>query len=395
MSQSSSPSQPGKSGVWAAFFFGATFFALLLMELTLRVVPIEGTSHTTWKFDKQLGWLWDPQNTSEYARSCFRNKNIFINSYGFRGPAFKKRKKALRVLVLGDSYMEALQIPEGEYFAPLLAKMSGMEAMQLGHRGIGPSHAMAIYALLGKRFKPDVVVLGYLLYNDALDDWEPLGNSHPAWAGAARMAPKAGQWQIIPPQGGGQALAGKGVGLQKHLYLWRFFRHNQAAFLARGPGQKNPSLPWYGNELAYQNYVRAKGEVKKAWWYQEKVLENFRDRVLADGARFVVMTIPGPMEQAPDKSWAARLALRGLPGPMPADFDPDLPHRRFMRLSKKLGLETVDLVPVFKNRPQEMRNGEVRWSLPCDGHWTKEGHQLAARTMADYLKRHPRKTKAP
>jgi len=70
-----------------------------------------------------------------------------------------------------------------------------------------------------------------------------------------------------------------------------------------------------------------------------------------------------------------------VPGRKTANFpDGVIPPRRFVffeRIAKEESLPYLSLLEVFKNDREPKR-----LFYPYDGHWTKEGHKLAARAVA-------------
>lgn len=356
------------------------------MEAALRVFPAEGTSLTAMKYDPVLGWLWDPDKTREFSRACFRTRGIRINQHGFRSRPFIKAKTKPRIGVFGDSYMEALQMSEGQFFAPLLEQETGYEVYQFGHRGIGVSHNLATYEKFARRYDLDAVVLGYLLYNDAADDYPPLGDTHPAWAGSARMAYENGEWRYIPPKGAAGNVDG-GLGLQRLSYLWRFLRFNQSGVFARSNlNEHKPSPPWYGEFKNSGGYLPPTPEWREAWLLQDRLIERFKTQVEADGGKLLVMTIPGPLEQAPDNTYAEKLFKRDLPGPIPKGFHQDRPLRALTRILDKYQVPRADLVPKMRNTYAGLIDGNSKYAIPCDGHWNAAGHRLAASFTGRQLK---------
>src|SRR5205814_6063672 len=118
------------------------------------------------------------------------------NSLGFvdREPPAAKAPGVFRILVLGDSFVEALQVPTRQKFHVLLEDMLAQrfpdrrfETVALGRSGVGSAAELAFYQTFGRQLDPDLVVLVFV-DNDFADNapllasvnygWHP---EHPAW----------------------------------------------------------------------------------------------------------------------------------------------------------------------------------------------------------------------
>jgi hypothetical protein len=58
------------------------------------------------------------------------------------------------------------------------------------------------------------------------------------------------------------------------------------------------------------------------------------------------------------------------------------PQERMRRIGSALNIETIDLLPTFRN---SFRMTKRRLHLERDGHWNREGHRRAAAVVADEL----------
>ena len=103
--------------------------------------------------------------------------DVRINEHGLRGASFARDKPAgeRRVLVVGDSYTAAVQLPEERIFTTLLATELDRVEPDVQHRvvnagvnGAGTAHELLYFEHQGASFAPDVVVLQYA-FNDVDD----------------------------------------------------------------------------------------------------------------------------------------------------------------------------------------------------------------------------------
>ncbi|HEY9681335.1 MAG TPA: hypothetical protein V6C86_07135 [Oculatellaceae cyanobacterium] len=150
--------------------------ALLFVEAVLFTAGIG--EEEIFKFDPKLGFQHFPNKivtwrSEGYARSYFgpdglRESNVSMN----------KASNAYRVVLLGDSLVESLQVPLEKSWGQLLEKSIGpvdgkrVEVLNFGNSGY--STTQDCLALEGKVFKyhPDLVVLGYSS-RDMMENWSP------------------------------------------------------------------------------------------------------------------------------------------------------------------------------------------------------------------------------
>jgi hypothetical protein len=116
----------------------------------------------------------------------------------------------------------------------------------------------------------------------------------------------------------------------------------------------------------------------RAWKTVESLLLATRDEAERQGARYALAIVPGKW-QIHREDWQALLAARGEP-----DDDRWVlrgPNRRLTQLAEAHSIPVVDLMPALRDAADDGR----RLYYPVDIHWTPAGHEVAARTVADFL----------
>jgi hypothetical protein len=111
-----------------------------------------------------------------------------FNSVGMRDRehAMEKPSGVFRVLVLGDSFMEALQVPFEASLPSLLEQIlhrqtgKTIEVLNAGVSGWGTGDELRYLATYGLQWKPDLVLIAMTLHNDISDnlreEWYTLGD---------------------------------------------------------------------------------------------------------------------------------------------------------------------------------------------------------------------------
>jgi hypothetical protein len=147
----------------AAGAIGAVIAATLLIEGAIRLFilsPVATVTHPT------LGRLMQPH---AYYREATEGGSTFLtNRLGFNDidpPA----KRASGILVVGDSYVEALQVPRDENFASVFRRLYPDEAIaSAGRAGLSPLSYKYVLDYVRPAFTPRFVVL-VLNHSDIAD----------------------------------------------------------------------------------------------------------------------------------------------------------------------------------------------------------------------------------
>jgi hypothetical protein len=126
-------------------------------------------------YDAYRGWGLNANTQGSYRREG--ESYVRINADGFRGPDYVRPKPpgTVRVAVIGDSYVEAIQVAEDQTFTSVigrtladcpLLKGKRVEALNFGVDGYGT--AQELFTLRSKvwSYQPDIVVLAIFLGND-------------------------------------------------------------------------------------------------------------------------------------------------------------------------------------------------------------------------------------
>ena len=109
------------------------------------------------------------------------------NSIGFRDRehTIKKSSNVFRIVVLGDSYTQALQVPLEQSFPYLLEQklnsnttvQKEIEVINLGLDSSGTGQQYLILKHIGLEYKPDLVILGFLTGNDVRNNYAEFENN--------------------------------------------------------------------------------------------------------------------------------------------------------------------------------------------------------------------------
>src|SRR5271155_4902179 len=146
-----------------AFGFGA---ALGIADIGIRVANRWFPSF--YCYDADRGWGLNAGTHGWYQREG--SSYVRINADGFRGPDYTRPKPpgVIRVAVLGDSYVEAIQVAEDKTFTAVTRrelaqcpafKGKAVEAINFGVDGYGTAQELMTLQHKVWAYQPDIVVL--------------------------------------------------------------------------------------------------------------------------------------------------------------------------------------------------------------------------------------------
>src|SRR5262249_24782497 len=125
------------------------------------------------RFIPGLGSTFIPHAYYRHTKEGFSEG--YFNSHGLRDyeRTYAKPRDTFRILVLGDSCVEALQVALENTFPALLEKRLNensasrrFEVLNLGQSGFGTADEYMRYLNFGVNYTPDLVLLAFLTGND-------------------------------------------------------------------------------------------------------------------------------------------------------------------------------------------------------------------------------------
>ena len=301
------------------------------------------------------------------------------NSLGFNDKdyLFDKPENTFRIVVLGDSYVEALQVPLEKSFHKIMEKQlnekwdQNFEVISFGVSGNGARRNFELLLEHGIKFEPDLVIMEFLEGNDVRNDSVSLQVLQ------RRQAEKLNQ--ITP-------ILFQPEAYQANERMPHFLRKSR---LLEVVGQGIVNLKYKHRRksaspeeaIPFDNLVYA-GRMDKNWqraWdiTLEHILKG-TELSLSVGADFVVVAFneTATMTEDARKAFLARLPLTEKFG-----WDLDHPRRIVRSFCADHKIRFLDLNPIFG---AEARKG-TPLHYPHDGHWNESGHQLAAQSILQYL----------
>lgn len=290
-----------------------------------------------------------------------------------------------RVLVLGDSYVEARHVARDSIFSRHLERRldaalaearapARVEVIALGHRGWSQREELAALEREGLALRPDLVILCFLGFNDVS------GNSP-----ALRARAKAQEETILMKRPGQtrMPLSRLPALVLPASHLNRFVSHRLMLLGARFEGAADRAAPPEATiPVDYLVYCDTDDpEWPRAWAETESLITRVRDLSESAGARFLLVSLTMPQGYYPEG--LAELE-RAYPALRRAGADLARPDSMIASIAARRGFDLVPLAPAFRARYAQ--SGE-RLHFPVNGHWNEAGHRLAAEVIAEEMAR--------
>lgn len=372
----------------------STAVCIALAEAAIRVIR-PGVVDTPARFrivDPVLGWRLRPSSSYE-KRVDKGSVSVTINSSGWRDVERSVIRKpgVLRIVVLGDSFVEANSVNLDDSFPRLIEDLvsereGAAEVLNFGVGGFGTLQEFLVYTREVSGYRPDIVLLGFCVGNDLRNNSREL-ESLLAGSGVEQLrrpflpSGLAARWQdgdidysSIESETAGRAAAilrkafGRSAILSALRRLWIRVRVG----LSGAPSDANFELAVHG-----VNYCETPPEYERAWETTAMILRRLRDEVRQQGAELVVFTEPTLREVDLESRERIR---RESDEPDALCLDESPGTKRLVETLRDLQVPLVDLLSVFR--------GVERPALlfrRSDQHWNEAGHRLVADELVPSL----------
>jgi lysophospholipase L1-like esterase len=357
-----------------ALFVGCLIFFLIL-EFVVRAGSLEGEVFIT--LDPCVGHINKPRISGVHV---FADSSNFVefNSRGFHDTEhlIDRKNNTYRILVLGDSFTEALQVKRSEMFSYLLEKNLNemklpVEVISLGISSYGTDQELMMYRCVGRLYKPDLVLLNFSA-NDSGDNYFKKSPYKPQFylkndelvldhSYVSNIENRIAERTSL-------SLEGIAFWFKENSYAARYIKKKLDIISANKNAGNVKESP--RNTVALLSSDNDE-EQEKAWHLTEKLLEQLSKEVGIDGAKFLLIKIPGQPE-FPDE-------LKKIVSDS-NNYDPELARKTLSQIANNISVPYLDL--------QEAIVGAGKFEdlyFPLDRHWKPEGHVVAARTVADFI----------
>lgn len=353
------------------------------------------------------GWALKP-NIQTVVQSLDYTVRVKTNPEGFSDKAHKlaPSKGVTRVVVLGDSFMEAYQVDFDKSFCSRFQQRfnaDAAEVINLGVGGYGTIQELITLQEVGLKYQPNFVVLFFSL-NDVVNNHEEFENT--IWR-TPRLKTFSRPY-YIKGQGGGYELKkpdyqrakqwakDRRTKLESKQAKKKFYEKTLIYKLMDSQikklSEQGQRVPKYDPNVLFGQYLSSYdsnlgtrgfdnnryGELwSEAWDITFFSLQTMSDICKERGIVLIIATVPNKIQV--DESFEA-VVRKTYPS---LAFDLSLPNRTLESFAEERGILFVDLLPIFKKNYEQ--TGEPLFHKYRDRHWNEKGHEIAADAVFEYM----------
>jgi hypothetical protein len=316
---------------------------------------LEDTFTRLWvDMDPNFG-VWHPSDFQFRHKSACFDIIRKTNSYGAADKERTRNSDQYRIVLLGDSFLEGYGVSDEDRFSNLLEEWSGTEFLNFGTSGnFGPTQYWQLYEHLAEAFDHEELWVMILPDNDFLDDYPRPGRYHPYLEGEYPDYKLKYTLDNIMDSKVAPDRKSPGMYLKEFSYFASVAYHLKR-FLT---GKDNPEEVVKSKNNNYSGYYDYReAELLRLRFVLERLKESSEGKVMR------VFTLP---------------RLNDLVR-FQYDDTPPLPLK-LAEIAAEVKFQYYDLLPEMNSRYYQKWEELV---LSCDGHWSAEGHRLAAEIMME------------
>jgi hypothetical protein len=330
-------------------------------------------------YDNRTGWLLNPRTQYHRARSGplhgiagldHYDNRLRVNSDGFLDRDHALTTPYYRIAFLGNSWVEAVQRPYHERFAPLTEDLvfslsqhrRAIEVMNFGLSNAAPAQDYGILKHFAMKYRPDEVWLFVnpwdLRSNSSQESGPPFGPTY-EYTDSNRTEIKDIRFGFVDPPAYGQ---------------WK--REREFAGLRK-------DAPTFAQVIPYFYSAEHSPAFEHAWTEMRLTIALIRKTLEASRIRMRLVYLPLPQD-IDAKRWDEfrRQSAKDLGRELAQDQG--LGEARYAHLAKELGIEFVSLLPACKARGAKEVFGD---HLSAMGHYVVADH--LARIIIDSTPERP------
>jgi hypothetical protein len=362
---------------------------LLLLEAALRMFgPILPGNYNTGTFltpHPVYGRFHVPGFDGWVKTREFQSR-VTINALGLRGPerSYAKPAGVRRIMVLGDSFTEAVQVAEQDSAVHRLeAALNARgpdryEVLNAGVGGWGTGQGLVYLRDEGYRFEPDVVVVLLYVGNDIFDNsyllqGRPKNPHEPYFTFGDDGSFEPMEFRTRKPEDVSPLVAS----LREHTLLWNVFETGVLVKLDEGEDDSELRANRFNLNKMIIHAVKSSDRQEEAWRTTLTLLQRVRQLGEERGFKTAVVVAPAAF-QVYEADWDDLLRENKL---KPDEWSADLPNGVLKANAGMIGAPMLDLLPSL----HEAAATADRLYYPYDKHWTAAGHAIAAREIERFL----------
>ncbi len=378
-------------------------FSISLMECALRlqtyggITPLAG-EHVLRMPHETRGWTLRPGDKA-HQRNLDFDVTVEINEQGLRDRphAYDKPAGTRRIVVLGDSFMEAYQVALEESLPHRLQESLAdrdVEVINLGVGGYGTAQELRALREEGLLYAPDLVVLAFFTGNDIQNNSRSLqidtfGAEDPKVWGRpyARAADASAPLSWTEPDAARMRAAAEKAERKRASWLRRAWKLVEPTVLANRVQQlfaraaaragAPPADPRAHFGWPFLEHFESP-VWDDAWLVTQRLILELRDVSRAADADFVLLIVPAKLQVEADFRELARGQYPGVA------FDENRINRALESFASQHDIPLYDPTAALVARSEQ---GERVYYQIEDHHWNALGHEIVTAGLVDMLER--------
>lgn len=366
--------------------FGMLFFALA--ELYFRIFNPQLPAFL--RPDPVLGTMHFSSYTVRQNNACIKAEHQ-LNAEGMNDidHEVEKPEGLYRIAVIGDSYVEAMQFPlEQAYFKVMERKLReagySVEVLAFGVGGFGTLQEYYLLRDYALKYKPDLVILSFLTYNDIRNNSLALEKSlDMPYATIDEKGELAFPDFKLRPEYIQAFESPLRTLIFDHShavrYLYRLsnysvpFRNLLAFFHLHTPAPKTDGPVKDISEEVYR--VDTPDEWEKAWRVTEALIKKMKEEAEKNGAQFMLFSLSNDTQLSEDKY---EQIVAKYPG---VAMDPELPEKRLRAFTAEEDIVYLSALPTMKKVTEK----GIEVHPACHGHWSKEASAYGGVLLSKFV----------
>jgi hypothetical protein len=372
-------------------------FALVVAEFGARQFlgrPYTEDNGDLWQCDRLLGWRGTPHTSTEINTEGYIHEFV-KNSAGMHDQEHQPAKPegVFRILVIGDSFVEARQVATSQTSSSVLetalnSNNSNLryEVISAGASAWGPAQELMYFRSEGKFFSPDLVLGFWYPANDLMD---VLPDHRMTFTGTNCYAPyfaicndsfdpepwfsSPGISPALNNCSSFKKLAANGL---YQLYLHsRLYQHLEPLLARYQPGiiYNFNFSPWLEDPpdpiLDY------------AYTVTDHIYAELNEEMARMGGKAALVIVPVKEALYYEVDLSARQQIEAR-YPRLKDSNPRLPNQRLIALMEARNIPVLDLQPGFA---AHLKGGGGVLYGDVDSHWNIPGNQFVGQLIAQWL----------
>jgi hypothetical protein len=394
--------------------------ALILIEVGLRSFPtdqldsiIERSSQRLqlYRLDPRIGWRLKSNARSVHTTREDVEIPIAINSLGLRDSehTYEKPPDTYRILILGDSFAEALDVELEESFPYLVEQclnqrlVRPVEVINGGVSGYTTADEYLFYKSDGIKYNPDLTLLTVYIGNDFRELGQAIGRRLAVGFGGYKFNLENKQLSQTWISWGhpGDETSPIELILRRYSLLYRVLAYPESKihwsyrnykttlqqWLGSAPKDQKASIDWdfYIHTQDFSNNPHTPQKTKDVWDIFRAVVQQLKQEVEDNSDELAMILLPTDYQvDAEVQRRVISEVLGASEQATTAEWRVDEPNISIMREMEQQSIPTLDLQPYFLAHDQQ-GGAALYFEGFFDEHLNRDGQKLMADVICDWL----------